>query len=346
MRTIIALRLGLAVAALWASTPVASAAVPLGHAGTPPPSAAFTNVFLTWDGRTETLIIDPSIQAESEQVAVIVPTPSPAITTPVGTGFFGELADLTAPEVVVERHWFTTAEPPQAQQFISVFGGMSPPGPPHTSGSLAAVDAWLAARDITVDATTLETLEQYRRDGWSFTAVQLGAIEYGGMTFENPDGHVSTEPFLLRFDTDRLIYPMRADRGAPGPMATKMYVLAEHRLARADADAHQHNVDIEFAGRLAPTDRALLNEPIQRGHDYLTVLTTTVAAPSTITSDATFVRAASDESFRQTVTLVENVELFGVPRGWVFVGIGLAASALVGVVVSRRRADTDASATS
>ncbi|WP_280308422.1 DUF2330 domain-containing protein [Nocardia neocaledoniensis] len=337
MRMIAVLRLGLAVAALWASTPVASAAVPLGPAGSPPPSAGFTNVFLTWDGRTETLVIDPSIQAESEQLALIIPTPGPAITTPVGTGFFGELADLTAPEVVVERHWFTTAEPPPAQQFIGVLGGMSPPGPPHTSGSLAAVDAWLAARDIAVDATTRETLEQYGRDGWSFTAVQLGAVQAGGMTFENPDGRVSTEPFLLRFDTDRLIYPMRADRGAPGPMTTKMYVLAEHRLARADADAHQHNVDIEFAGRLTPTDRALLNEPIQRGHDYLTVLTTTVPAPSTITTDATFVRAASDEPFRQTVTHVENVELFGVPRGWVFVGLGFAGVVVVGVVVFRRR---------
>ncbi|GEM29801.1 hypothetical protein NN3_08080 [Nocardia neocaledoniensis NBRC 108232] len=338
MRMIAALRLGLAVAALWASTPVASAAVPLGPAGSPPPSAGFTNVFLTWDGRTETLVIDPSIQAESEQLAVVVPTPAPAETAPVEPGLFGALHDLSAPEVVVDRNWFTAVEPPPAQHYISVFGGMSPPGPPSLSGSLEAVDAWLSARGIAVDPTTRDALEGYRREGWSFTAVQLGEAMHRGITFDNPDGRVSTEPVRLRFETDRLIYPMRADRGAPGPMTTKMYVLADHRLARGDSDANQHNIDIEFAGRLTPADQALLNEPIQRGHDYLTVLTTTVPAPSTITTDATFVRAASDEPFRQTVTHVENVELFGVPRGWVFAGIGLAAAALIGVIVIRRRA--------
>ncbi|MEV0076050.1 DUF2330 domain-containing protein [Nocardia neocaledoniensis] len=337
MRTIVALRLGLAVAALWASTPMASAAVPLGPAGLPAPSAEFTNVFLTWDGRTETLVIDPSIRAESEQLAMVIPTQTPAETAPVEPGLFGTLYDLSAPEVVVDRNWFTAVEPPPAQHYISVFGGMSPPGPPSLSGSLEAVDAWLSARGIAVDPTTRDALEGYRREGWSFTAVQLGEAVDRGITFDNPDGRVSTEPVRLRFETDRLVYPMRADRGAPGPMTTKMYVLADHRLARGDTDAHQHNVDIEFAGRLAPTDRALLNEPIQRGHDYLTVLTTTVAAPSTITTDATFVRAASDEPFRQTVTRVENVELFGVPRGWVFVAVGFAGVVAIGVAVFRRR---------
>ncbi|MEV0335866.1 DUF2330 domain-containing protein [Nocardia sp. NPDC050717] len=346
MRTVLARRLGLAVAAMWVVAPIASAAAPLGPLGPQPPTAGFTNVFLTWDGQTETLIIDPSIQAESEQLAVVVPTPGPATVGPVESGLFGALFDLTAPEIVVERHWFSSAELPPAELYVTAFGGMSPPGPPTATGSLATVDTWLSERDIAVDPATRATLEQYGREGWSFTAIQLGAVEQRGITFENPDGRVSTEPFQLRFDTDRLIYPMRGDRGATGPMETKMHVLADHRLTRGDADANQYTVDIEFAGRLAPTGRALLDDPIQRGADYLTVLTTTVPAPSTITTDATFVRAATDEPFRQTVTRVENVELFGVPRGWVFVGIGLAVCALLGAVVIRRHADPDASATS
>lgn len=334
-----ALRLGLVAAALCASAPTAGTihAAPLGPAGAPTPHAGFTNVFLTWDGRTETLVIDPSIQAESEQLAVVVPTPTPATTTPVEPGVFGELAELTAPDVVVDRHWFTTADEPPGPQYLSVFGGMSPPGPPHSSGSLTAVDAWLSARGIAVEPATRSVLEQYQRDGWSFTAVQLGEAARGGMSFENPDGHVPTDAFLLRFDTDRLIYPLRADRGASGPMTTRMYVLADHRLARGDADANQHSVDVDFAGRIAQTDRALLDQPIGIGNDFLTVLTTTVPAPSTISTDATFVRAASDEPFRRSVTRVENVELFGWPRGWVLVvAFGLVGCLLAGAVQLRR----------
>ncbi|MFC4124482.1 DUF2330 domain-containing protein [Nocardia rhizosphaerae] len=335
--TTTALRLALAVAALCTGVPfVASAdAVPLGPAGQPQPRAEFTNVFLTWDGRTETMIVDTtSMDTETPYSAMVIPTPAPATLRPVESGLFVELNEVAAADVVTQRHWFQQAHIPESEQLFGVLINQPPPGPPHLSGSLSAVADWLSNRGVAVDTSPASALAEYQREGWSFTAVQLAD---DGDAFSSESGVVSTDEFLLRFDTDRLIYPTRIDRGLPGPTLTRMYVLADHRVTRGDADATQHNVDVEFAGPLPESGRAALSRPMALGNDYLTVLTTTVPDPSTIATDATFVRASSDEPFRDTIVRHENVELLGFPAGYVLIVAGFSVAAVVAGAVLRGR---------
>ncbi|KCR54974.1 hypothetical protein X216_03862 [Mycobacterium tuberculosis BTB12-400] len=60
---------------------------------------------LHWDGTTETIVMQLAMNADTDNVALVVPTPTPAIVTTADQSTFGELDTLSAPLIEHQRHW-------------------------------------------------------------------------------------------------------------------------------------------------------------------------------------------------------------------------------------------------
>ncbi|MBY0389538.1 MAG: DUF2330 domain-containing protein [Mycobacterium pseudokansasii] len=60
---------------------------------------------LHWDGTTETIVMQLAMDATTDNVALVVPTPAPATVAAADKAAFVELDTLTAPQVQHKRRW-------------------------------------------------------------------------------------------------------------------------------------------------------------------------------------------------------------------------------------------------
>ncbi|MET7768001.1 DUF2330 domain-containing protein [Nocardia sp. NPDC005366] len=288
-----------------------------------------------WDGRRETIVMRLALESGTDHAALIVPTPTPARVSAGSAGTFPELARLTAPEIVTERHWFagdgggetSAAAPPGRGPTILEQVRLGPiEATTLSGGSLDGLRNWLGANGYEMKPEVTATLDPYLRENWSFVAVKLtGAGTLTG----------ALDPIRLTFDSDRFVYPMRMSRAAESPQTVRLYLLGAHRLQRTDADAGTQYNGVEFAGRIGDIEDQELRELTGGGNDYLTELSVGIHHPASITTDFVFAAAPGDETYRRRVTDIEYVELFGFPAGTVILGVVSLAAALVLFAVVR-----------
>jgi hypothetical protein len=304
-----------------------------------------------WDGTTETILMQLALNASTDNVALVVPTPTPATVAAGDKATFVELDSLTAPQIQTRRHWKlglwlgAGASAPRAA---------APSGPAVVNqvhlgpleattlvgGDLAGLQRWLADNGYAIRPAVSDALDPYVRDSWSFVAMRLTSTApiVGGLS-----------PVRMTFQSSQLVYPMRLSVAAPGPQQVTVFTLSDHRQQRTDADAtgqSGQSTEVQFAENLLTGFHdPLLRELAGSRGAYLTKIAVNIPKPSQISSDFAFGNAPSDDAFRQVVYVDRNV---GIPvdlillAGFVFAVIVATVAILVVRRQRRRRHATTA----
>jgi hypothetical protein len=263
-----------------------------------------------WDGSIENIVMQLSLNASTDNIALVVPTPTPARVTAADKATFEELDYLTAPETRQRRHWtvgsmFALSAPPNAA---------APSGAPNVvnqvqlgpleattlaGGDLAGLQKWLSDNGYAIRPAVSAALGPYVRDGWSFVAMRLTSTSpiVGGL-----------KPVRMTFQSSRLVYPMRLSVAASGPQQVTIFTLADHRQQRTDDDPSVRTTQIQFAGNVSNAVRdPLLRELAGNKGAFLTKMQVDIRDPSLIRSDFEFGNAASDDAYRQVVYVDHDV---------------------------------------
>lgn len=331
---------GLALAIPWSAPGYACAC---GAAVAPGGANATMNrevALVHWDSSTETIVMQLAMDATTDNVALVIPTPTPATVAAAERATFTELDRLTKPQVEHRRHWTLGSGTRSAAPMEGAVGAGTPNvlnqvhlGPLEATtlagGDLAGLQKWLVDNGYAIKPAVSVALNPYVRDGWSFVALRLtsDAPLVGGL-----------DPVRLTFPSSQLVYPMRLSVAATAPQHVTVYTLAEHRQQRIDADKSTQTTTVQFAGNVADAVHdSLLRDLAGNRGGYLTKTDVDIAQTSRITSDFTFGNAANDDAYRQ-VTVVDDY--VSVPIELVMLGGLLLAVVVAGVVllvVLRRR---------
>jgi hypothetical protein len=298
-----------------------------------------------WDGATETILMQLTLNATTNNVALVVPTPTPATVTAGDKATFTELDSLTAPQIQQRRHW-TLGAGMGAER--SGAHAAAPGGPNVLSqvqlgplqattlagGDLSGLQKWLADNGYAIRPAVLDALGPYVRDGWSFVAMRLTSADpiVGGL-----------KPVRMTFQSSQLVYPMRLSVAAPGAQQVTVFTLSDHRQQRTDADAAKQTTQVQFAGNVSSAVRDPLLRELAGNHGaYLTKIQMDIPEPSQISSDFTFGNAPNDDAFRQVVYVDRDVKIpieLILLAGLIF---GALITAAVVVLRGRRRRATAA----
>lgn len=286
-----------------------------------------------WDGATETMVMQLAMDATTDHVALVVPTPTPATVAAADKATFTELDRLTAPQIRHQRHWtlggnarapLEGARPGAAAGAPNVVGQVHL-GPLEATtlagGDLTGLQNWLSDNGYAIKAAVLQAMSPYVRDGWSFVALRLTSTApiVGGL-----------DPVRLTFGSPNLVYPMRLSVAAPEPQHVTVFTLADHRQQRTDADNSTQTTTIGFAGNVAAAVQDSLLRELAADHgSYLTKTQVDIVRTASITSDFTFGNAANDDPYRQVIVVNDDVVF---PLEFVLLG-GLAATIVLAVVV-------------
>ena len=244
-----------------------------------------------WDGSSETIVMQLALNADTNNVALVVPTPTPATVTEGDKATFTELDTLTAPRVQQRRHWVLGQPGSAAHTPLEAAAPRGPTvvnqvhlGPLEATtlagGDLSGLQKWLDDNGYAIRPAVSEALGPYVRDGWSFVAIRL----------TSPDPIVGgLNPVRMTFPSTQLVYPMRLSAAATGPQQVTIFTLSDHRQQRTDADAAAQAVQVQFAGNIsAAVQNPLLRELTANHGGYLTKLQVNIAKPERISSDFTF----------------------------------------------------------
>ena len=187
---------------------------------------------IRWDGRSEDIVMALSVEGRSEEAAWILPVPAHATVKLADPKLFEALQTLTRPQERVEyiRGDGAVGGAPGAGAPVTVLERQELG--PFDVATLAASDSaalsgWLSANGFVFAPGLQEVLEPYVAQGWEYVAVRL----VPQATAEGLSGDL--DPLWVTFDSDTLIYPMRATSLAREPLPVFLYVLAEHRVRAA-----------------------------------------------------------------------------------------------------------------
>jgi hypothetical protein len=333
------------VALVWISIATVALAAPsqacaCGALVPPPDGQATMNheaALVHWDGSTENIVMQLALSASTDNVALVVPTPTPATVVAADKGTFAELESLTAPEIKKRRHFklgsVLAASAPHAA---------APTGAPNVvsqvhlgpleattlaGGDLAGLRKWLADNGYAIRPAVSAALDPYVRDSWSFVAMRLTSTSpmVGGL-----------KPVRMTFQSPRLVYPMRLSVAAAAAQRVTIFTLTDHRQQRTDADASGQTSQIQFAGNVSSAARDPLLRELAGNHGaYLTKVQIEIPKPAQITSDFEFGNAPNDDAYRQVVYMDRDV---GIPiEPILFVVLVFGVTAVVIAVVLRRR---------
>jgi hypothetical protein len=291
-----------------------------------------------WDGSIETIVMQLALNASTDSVALVVPTPTPATVASADKATFTELDTLTAPQVQQRRHW-TLGRPGSGALGPLEAGAARPPevvnqvhlGPLEATtlagGDLSGLQKWLADNGCSIKQAVSDALVPYVRDGWSFVAMRLTSSSpiVGGLN-----------PVRMTFQSSRLVYPMRLSVAAPSPQQLTVFTLSDHRQQRTDADASAQSTQVQFARNISTAvSDPLLRELTGNHGGYLTKIQVNIPKPVQISSDFTFGNAPNDDAYRQVVyvdhDVVIPIELI------LFVGFLLVAIAATVIFLLVRR---------
>ncbi|MCV6977110.1 DUF2330 domain-containing protein [Mycobacterium bourgelatii] len=309
-----------------------------------PPSGADARMnsevaLLHWDGTTENIVMRLGLDSSTDNLALVVPTPTPAVVTTTDKAAFTELSRLTAPKIEHQRRWRIG---PGSSSATDTDAAVAAPGPQVLSqvhlgpleattlagGDLAGLQKWLSDNGYAIRPAVSSALDPYVRDGWAFVAMRLTSTTHivGGL-----------DPVRLTFRSPRLVYPMRLSVAAQGPQRVTIFTLSDHRQQRTDDDATHQTTQVQFAGNIAGDVRDPLLRELTASHGgYLTKIQVDIDETSRISSDFTFGNAPNDESYRQ-VQIVYDDATIPLELLVAVVLVVLVVVGLVGFVLVRRR---------
>jgi hypothetical protein len=215
---------------------------------------------------------------------------------------------------------------------------------PFDVANLAAADTdalqtWLDENGFSLDTAVIALMQPYIERGWTFVAVRLAPDVAGA------DLGGDLQPLWLSFDSDALVYPMRASANADNSQTLELYLLADHRMDKQNAFGASR---VAYADWLEPaslaSDSALA--PFAAHKLFLTKYIDTVI-PDRVDDDFRFSVAPQDTPFREVI--VHRVRRDATPFVLLaclsFLVLGAAGFVILLVVVTRRRALNPASLT-
>ena len=288
---------------------------------------------LHWDGTTETIVMQPALDASSNNVALVVPTPMPAAVASVDKATLTELNEISAPQIKRRPHWTVRLgvgnsapkEAPGAPLVVSQVDLGPLEATTLVGGDLEGLRNWLADNNYAIQPEVSDALGPYVQDRWSFVAMRLTskAPIVGGL-----------DPVRLIFRSPQMMYPMRLSVAAPSPQRITIFTLADHRQQRVDADAHTQSIDTQYAGRISGRlQNPVLSELAGSRGTYLTKIAVEIADPSRITSDFAFGDAPNDDAYRQVLVVNDDIVIPLVAIVFVL----FVSEIVVAVVLLRRR---------
>ncbi|MEW2140947.1 DUF2330 domain-containing protein [Streptomyces sp. NPDC005409] len=295
-----------------------------------------------WDGRTEQIVMRFTVGGDAPRAAWIMPVPGRA-TVELGDGrMFGELRDLTRPERRTRHYFWPRDHDWPFSSGMSDGAGAAPlaPGAPAvgvvgreqlgdfdvarlTATDPDALKGWLESNGFTLSDRLAAEVKPYVDQKWEYVAVRLAPRQEGKVLRGELD------PLRIRFDSDRLVYPMRLSRMAKTPQSLGLYVLADHRMepaTRIGGSAPK----VTFAGTIAPGHGPLADlaggAPV-----FLTAIDQEFPEPGRIDGDHELRATAEDNPYRRAVYRNELLTVAGGVPVWLLtvaaVLVALAASA-------------------
>ncbi|MYW64472.1 DUF2330 domain-containing protein [Streptomyces sp. SID8379] len=302
---------------------------------------------VSWDGRTEQIVMRLSMGGTGRAAAWIMPVPHRADVELGDPELFTQLAEATEPEHRTRHHFWPRGDDWPFDGGNAGDGAAAPSAPAPGSGvgvvgrehlgpfdvaRLTATDPdaladWLKENGFRLPERLSKALQPYVDQGWEYVAIRL-APEEKGRTLAG-----QLDPLHLTFASDRLVYPMRLSRLARDSQHLNLYVLARHRMEPRSAIGGSAP-KVTYAGRLTATHGAL--EQLARDTPYLTAYTQEFGIPAAIGGDHELRRAAHDTPYR---TIIWKNELLTVGPGmpvWLLTVLGTLAAALAALLLVRR----------
>ncbi|MFB6822956.1 DUF2330 domain-containing protein [Streptomyces virginiae] len=301
-----------------------------------------------WDGRTEQIVMRFSVGGDAHRAAWIMPVPSRA-TVQLGDGaMFDELRRLTLPEHRTRTYFWPRERDWPFSSNTGDSAGAPMPGaaaPPVgvvgrerlgdfdvarlTATDPDALKNWLESNGFALPDRLATEVEPYVDQHWEYVAVRLAPREPGKPLRGDLD------PLRIRFDSDRLVYPMRLSRMAKTPQSLGLYVLADHRM-EPTSPIGGSAPEVTFAGSIHP-ERGPLAELAGTEPVFLTAIDQRFPVPGRIDADHELRATAQDTPYRRAIYHDELLTVGGVPVWLLTLGIVAVAATATAVVVLRIR---------
>lgn len=306
-------------------------------------NVAQERALVRWDGAREDIVMSLGVLGQSQEAAIILPIPSRAEVKLAPSNLFDELAELTKPLVRDEVEW-TFGFGVGSSAMPDAVGG-APRGVnvlsrqnigPFDVANLEASDKdalkdWLDENEFQLDASVIDLMQPYVDEKWTFVAVRLrpenAGQELGG----------DLQPLWISFDSDKLVYPMRASAHAKNSQQLFLYVLADHRIEKQNAFGASR---VSYADWIEPAN--LSNSalaPLVTRKFFLTKFIDTVN-PAQVKDDFKFSVAPQDTTFREVT--IRRVKQDATPLAllacFVAMILGMSVFVIALVMFTRRRA--------
>ncbi|MFD9302018.1 DUF2330 domain-containing protein [Streptomyces sp. NPDC060048] len=299
-----------------------------------------------WDGRTEQIAMRFTVGGDAKRAAWIMPVPGRATVRLGDAGLFPQLADMTGPEYRTRGYfWPRRGDWPLTSDRGDTAGAPLPGSREAGVGvvgrerlgdfdvaRLTATDpealrGWLDANGFELPDGLSAELQPYVDQHWEYVAVRLAPREPGAVL------RGTLDPLLIRFESERLVYPMRLSRLAKSAQSLGLYVLADHRMEPASPIGGS-TPKVTFAGRITPTGSVA--ELAGSAPVFLTAIDQSFPVPSRIDADHELRAAAADTPYRRVEYRDELRTAAGVPV-WMLTVAGVLAAAGLAVLRLRGR---------
>ncbi|MGW5851688.1 DUF2330 domain-containing protein [Streptomyces sp. NPDC055254] len=303
-----------------------------------------------WDGRTEEILMRFTVGGDAKRAAWIMPVPGRAAVELGDGAVFGELDRLIRPERRTRTYfWPRDGDWPFASGRGDGAGAVPPgAGDPAvgvigreqlgdfdvarlTATDPGALKQWLESNGFVLPDRLAAEVQPYVDQKWEYVAVRLAPRDQGKVLRGDLD------PLRIRFDSDRLVYPMRLSRLARTPQSLGLYVLADHRMEPASRIGGSAP-EVTFAGKVTPEPGRPLAELAGGQEVFLTAIDQRFPEPGRIDADHELRATASDTPYRRVVHREELLTVGGgVPVWFLTVAVALVAAALSVLTVLRGR---------
>jgi hypothetical protein len=289
---------------------------------------------IIFSGGRQEIITSVQLLSDKGGAAVVFPVPAvPEVSVLQGTTLFSYLAEVTRPTERVEERLIWRGEEgavggaPAGVELLGqeIIGGYSVAR--LAANDPLALQGWLDEHGYSAPPGAAPILQSYIAAGWKFVAVRLAPGQKAAGALE---------PLRIAFDSTEIVYPMRLDGLAEGPLDVLLYVLADYRVEIPGMETY-------YAGPVAQLDRAPPPELAQIfAAPYLTKLRNTALAPAALTGDFIARPAADNAPFRKVVTrtvFVDGWRRMALPLGGLVVALFCSALAIGIAFGIRRRID-------
>ncbi|MFE9649700.1 DUF2330 domain-containing protein [Streptomyces sp. NPDC006365] len=301
-----------------------------------------------WDGRTEQIAMQLTVDGNAAEAAWIMPVPDRATVELGDSSLFDALGGEIRPEQRARHHFWPDSDdwPLDWLTGHADDAGAAPQDPgsvgvvgrgrlgPFDLARLTATDPdalrdWLADNGFELPEALASELEPYVDAEWEYVAVRLAPEENGEVLTGNLD------PLLLSFASDELVYPMRLSRLAKTPQSLGLYVLADHRMEPRSAIGGREP-ELLYAGKVVPKDA--VRDFAGSGDLFLTAYRQEFPEPDRINGDHELRRAEADTPYQRVTYYEGGVTRVGGVPAWILTVAGFLALVAPAVLFRVRRA--------